>query len=273
MSIDRAVFLEVLGGEAAVSTMTDEAKADALEHYMIECLNSPNYMSTPSYAEENAAFLQSSKELPMVRRGTGAIFGDGRHGPTDLAPMPQSPTLLDFFVLRTSLPTVRHLLQSATDALKMGASEEQILACLLHDLAQSLMKVDHGWWGAQLIEPYVSEKVSWAIRYHQALRFFADDSVGYSYPELYVNIFGKDYVPEPYIREAYELARNHPWYMEARMLTVHDLYAFDPGAEVSLDPFVDVIGRNFRQPEEGLGFDGSPVAHMWRSLIFADHRL
>jgi hypothetical protein len=42
---------------------------------------------------------------------------------------------------------------------------------------------------------------------------------------------------------------------------------------VSLEPFVDIIGRNFREPEEGLGFDGTAVANMRRSLIFPDHRL
>jgi hypothetical protein len=26
------------------------------------------------------------------------------------------------------------------------------------------------------------------------------------------------------------------------------------------------IGRNFKQPKEGLGFDTSPSAHMWRTL-------
>jgi hypothetical protein len=61
--------------------------------------------------------------------------------------------------------------------------------------------------------------------------------------------------------------------MQARMITVHDLYAFDPDVKVSLDPFVDLIGRRFRQPREGLGFDGSPVAHMWRSLIYPDNPL
>lgn len=269
--IDRQVFFEVLGGEEAAATLSDEAKADALEHYMIESLNDPGYLESPGYVEEKAAFLQSS--TPATRRGTGAIFGDGLSELAVLAPMPERPTLVDFLLLRLSPPTVRHLLQSATDALKMGASEEQILACLLHDLGQSVMKVDHGWYGAQMVEPYVSEKVAWAIRYHQALRFFPDDSVGYSYPELYVKIYGRDYQPEPYIREAYEYARNHPWYMEARMVTVHDLYAFDPNAAVSLDPFLDIIDRHFRQPKEGLGFDGSPVAHMWRSLIFPDHRL
>jgi hypothetical protein len=271
MSIDRTEFFQVLGGEEVAASMSDEAKADALEQYMISSLNDQAYLNSAAYLEEQAAFLQSS--TPVTRRGTGAIFGDGRQDPPVLAPMPERPTLMDFFLLRISLPTVRHLLQSAADALKMNASEEQVLACLLHDLGQSLMKVDHGWWGAQLVEPYVSEKVSWAIRYHQALRFFPDDSVGYSYPELYVRIYGRNYVPEQYVRRAYEYARKHRWYMEARMVTVHDLYAFDPEAKVSLEPFVDIIGRHFRQPEEGLGFDDTPVAHMWRSLAFPDHRL
>ena len=37
--------------------------------------------------------------------------------------------------------------------------------------------------------------------------------------------------------------------------------------------FEDIIGRNFRQPKEGLGFDGSPVAHMWRSMIWPNNFL
>jgi predicted HD phosphohydrolase len=161
-------------------------------------------------------------------------------------------------------------LQSATDAMKKGEKEELILACLLHDVVLNLIKVDHGWWGAQMMEPYVSEKISWGIRYHQALRFYPDASVGYEYPEQYNQIFGKDYVPPPYVKQAYEYARNHKSYMDARMITVHDLYAFDPAMKVSIDPFVDIIGRHFKQPKEGLGYDNSPVAHMWRTLIFPD---
>ena len=53
--------------------------------------------------------------------------------------------------------------------------------------------------------------------------------------------------------------RNHKWYMSGRMITVHDIYSFDPNAKVELEEFTDVIGRNFRQPEQGLGFDNSPV--------------
>ena len=145
--------------------------------------------------------------------------------------MPGKPTLVDFFNFRFAPAT--HVLQSATDAMKKGQKEEIILMCLLHDVVINLIKVDHGWWGAMMLEPYVSEKVSWAIRYHQALRFFPDPSVGYEYPEMYNRIFGKDYVPPPYIKQAYEYARNHKSYMDARMITVHDLYAFDPTMKVS----------------------------------------
>ena len=52
----------------------------------------------------------------------------------------------------------------------------------------------------------------------------------------------------------------HKWYMSARMICLNDLYAFDPDVEVHVEDFEDIIGRHFRQPEEGLGNDGSPAA-------------
>ena len=74
--------------------------------------------------------------------------------------------------------------------MKTGMSEEIILACLLHDCVLSLIKPDHGWWGAQLFEPYIPEKSAFAIRYHQTLRFYPDDDAGYEYPDQYYRIFG-----------------------------------------------------------------------------------
>ena len=124
------------------------------------------------------------------------------------------------------------------------------------------MTTDHGWWGAQIIEPYVSERVTFAVKYHQALRFFPDPEVGYEYPESYFQTFGVDYVPLPHVQAAYKYARNHKWYMDARLVTTNDLYAFDPDVEVSVDEFTDIIGRHFRQPAEGLGYDDTPVSHM-----------
>jgi HD domain len=182
-----------------------------------------------------------------------------------LPKMPDRPTLFDFFRLRFG-PSA-HLLQSARLAMKSGVSEKIVLACLLHDIAiAGFIRSDHGYWSAQLLEPYVDEEVAWGIRYHQALRFFPDESVGYRYPELYLKLFGADYVPEPHIQEAHRYARNHKWYMTSRLITVNDLYAFDPTVQVALEEFTDVVGRHFRQPKEGLGFDQSPSAHMWRTI-------
>ena len=40
-----------------------------------------------------------------------------------------------------------------------------------------------------------------------------------------------------------------------------------------IDDFEDIIGRHWRHPNGGLGFDGSPVAHMWRSIIWPNNFL
>ena len=69
-----------------------------------------------------------------------------------------------------------------------------------------------------------------------------------------------------HLDRAHEYCRNHKWYETARLLTVNDLYSFDPNLQVELEEFTDIVGRNFRQPEEGLGFDDSPSAHMWRTI-------
>jgi hypothetical protein len=186
-----------------------------------------------------------------------------------LPKMPAAPTLFDFFKLRFGPVQSSHLLQSANLALKAGVDEKGVLACLLHDIAViGLFQCDHGYWGAQLIAPYVDEEVSWAVRYHQALRFFPDPAVGYEYPQAYIDFFGADYKPEPYICAEYEYAKGHKWYPMARMITLNDVYSFDPNAKVDLEIFSDIVGRHFRQPKEGLGFDNSPVAHMWRSMIW-----
>jgi len=238
---------------------------------------------TTTLQQAEAAEHAMSQELDRVVVKS-VIFTSGERDPRQPVPRPPDqgkrfmmghdprlprmsdrPTLFDFFRLRFGPST--HLLQSARLAQKSGAGEKIVLACLLHDIAiAGFIRGDHGYWSAQLLEPYVDEEVAWGIRYHQALRFFPDESVGYRYPELYLKLFGPDYQPEPYIQAAHRYAREHKWYMTSRLITVNDLYAFDPNVQVSLEEFTDVVGRNFKQPKEGLGFDGSPTAHMWRTI-------
>lgn len=204
----------------------------------------------------------ADEAAPARPAGKQVLMGEDPRLPA----MPEAPTLIDFFRLRFS-PSTQHLLQSARLARKNGLPEKMVLACLLHDIGvTAFIRSDHGYWGAQLIEPYVDEEVSWAIRMHQALKFFPDEDVGYEYPESYRSMFGDDYQPPPYIVAEYERARAHRWYMSARVICMNDEYSFDPTLEVELGEFEDIIGRHFRQPKEGLGNDNSPSAHMWRTL-------
>jgi hypothetical protein len=241
-----------------ISVMTTLERAEAAEHAMSAELDRVIVKSV----------LYTSGELdptkPVTRppdEGKLRLMADPR-----LPRIPEKPTILDFFKYRFA--PASHMLQSARLAQKNGASEKVVLACLLHDIAiAGFIRSDHGYWAAQILEPCVDTGVCWAIRYHQALRFFADESVGYRYPDMYVKLFGPDYKPEPYIERAYREAREHKWYMTSRLICVNDLYSFDPTVQVRLEEFTDIVGRNFKQPKEGLGFDGSPTAHMWRTII------
>ena len=237
--------------------MTMLEKAEAAERKLAEDLERAVVKSTIYTSGERDPRLGAPPRPP----GKMVMMG---HDPR-LPQMPDKPTLMDFFKLRFG-PS-QHLCQSARLAQKNGVPEKLVLACLIHDIAiAGFIRGDHGYWAAQMVEPYVDEEVSWAIRYHQALRFFADESVGYQYPKLYMELFGTDYVPDPYIQRDYKVAKDHKWYMSARQICVNDLYAFDPTVQVELEEFTDIIGRNFKQPKEGLGWDSSPTAHMWRMI-------
>lgn len=192
----------------------------------------------------------------------------------DLPRMPEKPTLIDFFKYRFNQVALNHLLDSAKRAMDDGQPDAVVMACLLHDISNGcLIRPDHGYWGAQLIAPYVDEEVSWAVKYHQSLRYIPDAEVGYSYPASYHKFFGKDYVVPAYLLRDGAIAKEHKWYMTARMVTIYDLYFFEKSADIEPEYFSDLIARNFRQPEEGLGYDDSPSSHMWRTMIWPNNFL
>ena len=263
--MDRRAFIASVGGVAAFAAMNGNQKADALEAAMAQELEQvvvKSHLFT-TFGQEPQEWPRS----PYGRQplGENQVFLMG-HDPR-LPLMSEKPTLAEFFEKRFTVTA--HVLQSARLAKMNGLSEKTVLACLLHDISVcGFISADHGYFGAQLVAPYVDEEVSWAIKYHQALRFIPDESVGYSYPETYIRFFGEDYKPEPYVYRDAEIARNHKWYMTARQITLNDLYSFDPNVKVELEDFADIIGRHFKQPEEGLGYDDTPSTHMWRAMIF-----
>src|SRR5262245_35915633 len=227
-----------MGPQAAAKTdqitsqMTLSERADHLEEQMMHELE--RVVTKSVLANLMDGRVEISGGAALQSKYPGKYFNMGED--PRLPKMPDKPTLLDYF--KNRFASTNHLLQSGALAIKNGHNEKVVLACLLHDIAVvSFIRCDHGYWGAQMIEPYVGEEVSWAVKMHQALRFFPDQSVGYGYPEMYVKLFGPDYKPEPYIVADYERARNHKWYMTSRLVTINDIYSFDPNAKVNLDDF------------------------------------
>jgi len=246
----------------AISFQTLSDRAEAHEAGMSDTLDALVMKSVLYQSGDIDPAAERARPSAAATAGRVWLMGEDPR----LRPMPSNPSLIDFFKQRFG-PS-QHLLQSARLAVKNGLDEKTVLACLLHDIAVfGFIRSDHGYWGAQMLEPYVDEEVSWAIRAHQALRFYPDESVGYEYPEAYLRLFGADYVPDPFVDRAYQESRKHKWYMTARLVTLNDLYAFEPGVVVQIEEFEDIIGRNFKQPTEGLGNDNSPSTHMWRTII------
>ena len=105
------------------------------------------------------------EEAHLTQYDVLATLGNGRHlmmgDDPRLPKMPAQPRLADFFRHRFVSLVANHLLQSARLAKKAGLDERVVMACLLHDIAMAgLITSDHGYWGAQLIEPYGSRIVA-----------------------------------------------------------------------------------------------------------------
>src|SRR5437773_1019975 len=167
-----------------------------------------------------------------ARGHQGPLLAEAKHPDTlfmmgdnpELPPMPERPALRDFYLLRFDPIPRTHLLQSARVARENGLDEKVIMACLLHDIAiAGLVSANHGYWGAQLVAPYVDEEIAWAIEKHEALRYYPDEAAGYSYPEAYIDYFGPDYRPPAYIQREAAAARQHRWYMPSRLVTIEDV--------------------------------------------------
>ena len=152
---------------AATTSLAE--RADALEQKMSDELD-VIYTKSALANMEDGNLGAIGMGMDNLARHPGKLFliGDDPRLPE----MPAKPTLVDFF--RCRFAGSNHLLQSGTHALKAGMSEKTILACLLHDIAVSgFIRRATTAIGARSSSSLTSdEEVSWAIRAHQALRFF-----------------------------------------------------------------------------------------------------
>ncbi len=132
--------------------MTLSERADALEKQLSDELDRFVPVRSPLYTSGDR-----DPRLPLEVKSDAPEFAGKKFNmghDKRLPKMPDKPTLLDFFELRMGPST--HLLQSATHALRAGCDEKIIMSCLVHDMAVSMfIRGDHGYWGAQLLEPYV----------------------------------------------------------------------------------------------------------------------
>ena len=128
-----------------------------------------------------------------------------------------------------SVDQMQHALQTATRAERAGASEEVIVASLLHDVGKLISVPNHPKIAAEILKPYVSNDVYCMVAYHQ------DFQGRWYYEHLGMN---------PNLRE------NHvgqPWYSLAEQFADEwDQKAFDPNYESeSLEHFEPMVNRVF----------------------------
>jgi predicted HD phosphohydrolase len=144
-----------------------------------------------------------------------------------------------------------HALQTATRALRAGASEEMIVAALCHDIGTAISLYNHPAIAAEILQPYVSPDVYQIIRTHQ-------DFQGRHYYAL----LGED----PDARRRYAGER---WYATAcRFSDEWDQTSFDPAYDaLPLETFEPMIARVFGAPraDDATGLVGL-VKRPWRSI-------
>lgn len=126
-----------------------------------------------------------------------------------------------------------HSLMCATLARRAGASDEEVVAALCHDIGKLFSVPNHGPIAAEMLKPYVSEHIYQAIYWHQ-------DFQG----EHYFAFLGKD----PAARERF---RDEPWFdFAARLVDEWDAPAFDPAYEADpLESFAPEVARVFERPK------------------------
>ena len=125
-----------------------------------------------------------------------------------------------------------HSLMAATLARRAGASDEEVVAALCHDLGKLFSIPNHGAIAAEMLKPYVSEDIYHAVRHHQEFQ-----------GRYYLEHLGKD-------PEGRERFRDESWYeFAAKLVDEWDAPAFDPDFDIdSLESFEPEVTRVFTHP-------------------------
>ena len=126
---------------------------------------------------------------------------------------------------------LEHSLQTATRALKDRASEEMIVAALLHDIGDELAPLNHAEYAATVLKPYVSEKTRWIVEKHGEFQTY-----------YYVHHLGGN-------RNQREKYKGHEYYQDAINFCENwDQKSFDPSFKsLTLKDFDPLIRKIFER--------------------------
>ena len=128
---------------------------------------------------------------------------------------------------------LEHSLQTATRALQDKASEEMIVAALLHDIGDELAPLNHSEYAASVLKPYVSEKTHWIIEKHGEFQMY-----------YYAHHIGKN-------RNLRDKYKDHKYYKDTLDFCENwDQASFDPNFKsLALDDFSPLVRKIFsRKP-------------------------
>ena len=128
---------------------------------------------------------------------------------------------------------LEHSLQAATRALRDNASDEMVVATLLHDIGDDIAPLNHSEYAAAVLKPYVSEKTYWILLKHGEFQAY-----------YYAHHFGKD-------RNKRDQYKGHKYYDDCvKFCENWDQSSFDPNYKsLSLKDFEPLIQKIFsRKP-------------------------
>lgn len=174
-----------------------------------------------------------------------------------------------------------HALQSAAVALNAGWNEEVVLAAFLHDYGKLIRRQQHSFFSAELIKPYVSEKVHWMVAQHfDVIAVLASDdermkSTKLVHPtqqmrDVWYNRQAFKDGPRVPNRVDLDLGSlvNHKWSAELAQVREADDWGRIPHYVPDVRQAVmKIVGSHFKQPKQGLGADGSSAAPFWKLII------
>lgn len=128
---------------------------------------------------------------------------------------------------------LQHSLMAGTLARRAGASDEEVVAALCHDLGKLFSIPNHGPIAAEMLKPYVADDIYMAVKHHQ-------DFQG----KYYYEYLGKPGT----LREGFAA---ESWYgFAVKLVDDWDAPAFDPAYPADdLASFEDVVCRVFSAPK------------------------